>query len=238
MKSCNACRETLPESSFNRRAKSPDGLNYRCRDCMKAYNIARYADPDYRAKRLRANREWHQDNKESARVRHLANRRAKASLLPRRPVAADGFKICGKCRAEKPHADYHRHGDGLAGYCKPCAIQHRREWYTANRDRAIATIRRYEANNPEWKRQAGRLGRSAYRARKHGATVAGAPVTAEAIRNRWAMWGDRCYRCNGVATETDHVIALSRGGLHVPANLRPICRSCNAVKSGRALNSI
>jgi 5-methylcytosine-specific restriction endonuclease McrA len=54
--------------------------------------------------------------------------------------------------------------------------------------------------------------------------------TPERIQARWDMWGSMCYVCGDTATSTDHVIPVSRGGLHVPANLRPICGSCNSTK--------
>lgn len=37
--------------------------------------------------------------------------------------------------------------------------------------------------------------------------------------------------CGDAATQTDHVKPLARGGLNVPANLRPICGPCNRAKS-------
>lgn len=232
MKRCSACGETLAADQFSKRTRSADGLQGRCKACNSAFNRARYADPEYRAQRLEANREWHRVNRESARVRHLAARRARAEAMgPRRPVARDGFKYCGRCGEQKPLGEFHRHGRTVAGYCKPCACDHRRKWYLANRERHIENVRAYERERPEWKRMAQRVVASAYRARKANAAVAGAPVTAEAVRNRWDMWGGACYVCGDAATETDHVIPIKRGGLHVPANLRPICRHCNATKS-------
>jgi len=56
-------------------------------------------------------------------------------------------------------------------------------------------------------------------------------TTPEHIAGRWAMWGDRCYLCGDPATATDHVIPLSYGGTHWPANLRPICTWCNSSKA-------
>lgn len=55
--------------------------------------------------------------------------------------------------------------------------------------------------------------------------------TRDQIKARWEYYGNRCWVCRTQATETDHVIPLSKGGSNWPANLRPICRSCNARKS-------
>ena len=56
------------------------------------------------------------------------------------------------------------------------------------------------------------------------------PFTAEQLAGRWAVWGNRCWRCGDKATATDHVKPLTKGGAHILANLRPICKSCNSSK--------
>ena len=61
-------------------------------------------------------------------------------------------------------------------------------------------------------------------------------VTAQDIAWRRAMWGGRCAYCAALATEMDHTIPLGRGGPHCPANLRPVCRRCNASKGKKTLS--
>ena len=46
------------------------------------------------------------------------------------------------------------------------------------------------------------------------------------------LWASRCWVCAKPGRATDHVIALCNGGTNWPANLRPICASCNGAKSG------
>jgi 5-methylcytosine-specific restriction endonuclease McrA len=58
-------------------------------------------------------------------------------------------------------------------------------------------------------------------------------ATAEQIKSRIKMFGGKCWICGKDYQEIDHVIALSRGGSNWPANLRPICKSCNSGKQGR-----
>jgi len=36
-KTCNSCKEYKPKTAFNRRVSSKDGLNYKCRDCVRRY---------------------------------------------------------------------------------------------------------------------------------------------------------------------------------------------------------
>lgn len=77
-------------------------------------------------------------------------------------------------------------------------------------------------------------------ARKAEAVVV--PFTDEQLQQRLSMFGFRCYlriRCDGDQDiELDHVIPLTLGGPHCLANLRPICRSCNATKGGRTLSEL
>ncbi len=65
-----------------------------------------------------------------------------------------------------------------------------------------------------------------------------ARVSPESRNSRFAFWGSdetasRCYICGGPGREVDHVIPLANGGRHMPANIRPACRSCNSRKGNR-----
>lgn len=58
-------------------------------------------------------------------------------------------------------------------------------------------------------------------------------TTAEHIRARWEMFGNKCWICGLQAEQTDHVKPLKKGCAHFPANLRPICKRCNHIKKDR-----
>lgn len=60
-------------------------------------------------------------------------------------------------------------------------------------------------------------------------------TSAAQMAARWQLFGGKCYICKALATDTDHVIPLSRGGTNWPSNQRPICRSCNAKKHATPL---
>jgi 5-methylcytosine-specific restriction endonuclease McrA len=55
------------------------------------------------------------------------------------------------------------------------------------------------------------------------------------------QFGGACWICGDlfdeetVRLQVDHYKPLSKGGLHVLANLRPVCADCNLRKSGRWL---
>ena len=58
-------------------------------------------------------------------------------------------------------------------------------------------------------------------------------ATAEQRAMRRDYYGGRCYICGAPAEAMDHVIPLARGGSNWPANLRPICGSCNSMKGAK-----
>jgi 5-methylcytosine-specific restriction endonuclease McrA len=58
-------------------------------------------------------------------------------------------------------------------------------------------------------------------------------TTAEMIKARCEMWGNRCYICGDKMQAIDHVKPISKGGAHLPCNLRPICKRCNSIKADK-----
>lgn len=131
-------------------------------------------------------------------------------------------------------------------------------YYAKHRDAKIAKVVAYEKElraKGEWRSAPFRstpefMEKERLRGRKRRQDVSGNPhrafltrrylarkfnaqgyCTKEQLRWRWEYYGNRCWICNSEATETDHVIPLSKGGTNWPANLRPICKPCNVRKS-------
>jgi 5-methylcytosine-specific restriction endonuclease McrA len=52
-----------------------------------------------------------------------------------------------------------------------------------------------------------------------------------ALLAKWRNAGARCVYCPALATTTDHLIPLSRGGTNYEGNLAPCCKRCNSSKS-------
>ncbi|WP_075908873.1 HNH endonuclease [Mycobacteroides chelonae] len=113
-----------------------------------------------------------------------------------------------------------------------------RRWYVNNRERKRENNARYHRENRAgtdyWKSKDPAIARRAgalRRARKAAASIT--PFTANELAQRWSYYGDRCWICGGVATATDHVKPLAKGGAHALCNLRPICKPCNSSKGSR-----
>jgi len=115
--------------------------------------------------------------------------------------------------------------------------QRKRSWRAKN-PRKVAIYRENskpwltEYRQTEQGRKAIQKGWLAYWARKRQAV---GTCTIDQLIARWSFYGNRCYICGVLANATDHVIPLSKGGTGWPANLRPICKSCNSRKSNLPL---
>ncbi len=44
-----------------------------------------------------------------------------------------------------------------------------------------------------------------------------------------------CAYCEKLAVSADHILAIANGGLDVPGNVVPCCRSCNSSKQDKLL---
>jgi 5-methylcytosine-specific restriction endonuclease McrA len=129
------------------------------------------------------------------------------------------------------------------------------EWYLANRDRRRAANKAYRERNrdscrkwgreyaarnrevcaeklAEWRRKNPEASREQVRSRRARAQ----PIPIEQIEWRFAVFGNRCAYCESAGPlSADHVIALARGGMNIPANIRPACRRCNSSKGAAPL---
>ena len=100
----------------------------------------------------------------------------------------------------------------------------RRNWQRANPEKVAESSLKWRKANPE-KERAKKLRR---RARKAGAA---GNCTVEQLKARFDYYGNKCYNCGSdEKLHADHRIPLSRGGSNHPANIIPLCRSCNSSK--------
>ncbi len=106
------------------------------------------------------------------------------------------------------------------------AAQHLR---TKNDPRRLEVLKR--ANEKYSKSAAMKAKRRRSYARRKGALVPDQRVTAEDWLEILKQHKNRCYYCKKRKVLTiDHVIPVSKGGLHVKENLVPACQSCNSKK--------
>ena len=96
MKTCSACGQTLPLSSFPVRKASRDGLGYSCRDCKNAQNKNHYDN----------NKEDH----------YARNRRVLAARKARDPAWANAWNVWKKMKEAKRVAPWAKFSDTVRFY--------------------------------------------------------------------------------------------------------------------------
>lgn len=192
---------------------------------------------------------------------HLQRVRRKGDVqahIPLRGTASTAETLwCSSCEASKAREDFHRNRaakSGHDGVCKACVTArrkaqsaHRKDvrdaWRGLNRDSVLEAKRRSYHRNPKRSLEAGRAWRKANAERvrlqikaqnlaryARNKEAPGRATTAD-VAARWAYYGGKCWMCGAIATDTDHVKPLAKGGSNWPANLRPACRRCNRAKS-------
>lgn len=98
--------------------------------------------------------------------------------------------------------------------------QQRRQWYAANRTKAIEKARRYNSRKRASRRTA--------------LVVIGLPD----LTMRLNAFSNSCAYCGQSSKlEADHVLALSKGGIDETSNIVPACRRCNASKHARPVET-
>jgi 5-methylcytosine-specific restriction endonuclease McrA len=146
--------------------------------------------------------------------------------------------ICSKCKLDKPPNAF----CGKSYYCKPCDNEYRRARYAAIpaiKAKKVAAVIKHQAanwatigpyqrqwakNNPIKKNIAAHR----RRARQLGQFVEN--VDRQAV---FEMHGGMCGICEEFIQgkfHVDHVIPLSKGGLHCYANVQPAHPNCNRKK--------
>lgn len=176
-----------------------------------------------------------------------AERRARAEALQAR--LADSHKTCTRCKERLPKSGFDtdpRRVDGLYSWCKQCFRAHCRNAYDPAKDalrsaayrqrpeaKALAQkrLRRWYADNPMRAREQSLR----YQARKRNATRG--TVDYDAIL---AQYGMECHICghsipSRADLHFDHVIPLSKGGLHSMENIKPSHATCNMRKSAKLI---
>lgn len=211
---CTVCGCEKPATGEHFYRRSNGNLQHQCRDCFRRLKNERYwRDPAHG--REVARRSYHRVD--GAAVK----RRARAARPETYEVIATRYETTH--RAERHEKRVARHqanleSDRAAG----------RDWYHANRERAIATALRWISGHPE-QAQA-----NAEKTRARRAQAPGELTTVEWDAKR-ALYQGRCAYCGrrSRSLEMDHVIPLARGGHHVVDNVVPACRSCNRSKGSK-----
>ncbi len=192
-----------------------------------------------------------------------AKRRARAALrreekkrnppMPKSATQLTFFKICPKCATEKHLSEFplsKNCKDGHNGYCNECI----KKWAQSDKGRAWERERgRKRRLDPEFLKIARQRKRAwddkhplavrayvlkRYARKKRASTIE--KVDFASILERDGLF---CYICEQAilpdqAIDFDHVIPLSRGGVHTESNLKPTHHLCNRRKFNKLLEEL
>jgi hypothetical protein len=205
MKTCTNCGEGKALDKFPPRKRSRDGLHSWCRDCHRSYLRGYY----------------------------LKNR---PPLTREIAEIKDDKKVCHKCGVKKHLSEFHRQASGLGGrrtICKAC----RRIEHEKNPEPARLRVARARHKNPDYMREWRETNPTRVaahhlvRQRRRSSTLGVSLDYIEIVITRLRV--EPCQYCGSAGGEVDHIVPLSRGGLHHPSNFAPCCRSCNASKGNK-----
>ena len=100
-----------------------------------------------------------------------------------------------------------------------------KRWRAKNLEECRRRGRAYAQAHPEQVRQSART----RRLRKLGVRSGG--LSSKQWQAIQELWGGRCAYCRRAkGIEQEHIVPLAKGGQHIPSNVVPACRSCNAKK--------
>lgn len=111
-----------------------------------------------------------------------------------------------------------------------------RRYYEAHVEKERERARAYyqDKRKPADKSPAGHWKDRQRKAQRRARMVTECPLTAAEWQEVLEAHQHRCAYCGAAGPlEIDHVVALSRGGLHTKSNVVPACKPCNSRKGAR-----
>lgn len=217
-KYCHRCSTDKPVAEFGRCRTAKDGLQSCCKACKREQC-----------------RQWHARNREY-RKSYNAARAEQQSEYSREWYARNADSLNAHRRSKyNANLDSERRRTRRYHARNRAAVNARRKaWRAANRDIVSARAATRRIANPEYIKQWRRENRAKVRnywhvRRAHKLAAEPVQFSDAQLVQRMAMFSG-CWICGGPAEHIDHVKPLSKGGMHVLANLRPACATCNTRK--------
>ena len=138
------------------------------------------------------------------------------------------MKTCTRCNEAKERTEFYKDRtkkDGLTSSCKQCARERSRKWREANPEKVVQCNKEWRENNPDL--FAAYLGKST--SCQRGAVVSDIYDVHECVP--FYAEARRLTRETGVRHEVDHIVPISKGGLHCQTNMQVLTKAENRRKS-------
>lgn len=124
---------------------------------------------------------------------------------------------CGKCGKFFPKVDFYKNKKTLLGIKSTCKHCHN-----------SVSIASRDAENTK------RLRRESEARRRARKAKSGGEISSDEMKAIEIAWGDVCLLCGSRDNlQWDHIVPLSKGGIHDISNLQRLCRKCNEMKQAR-----
>lgn len=242
-KKCKNCKQTFTIDQFrswkaNRRGRTDIRVSPRCIECDREYDKGQTKRRDKEKVRLagikyRATDKGKKKAEEIKEKNRIYSRKVyfrkckcgKVDVLKRKP---ERLGLCDNCKAK---TNYDTIRATKQSTCLDCGVLFD----------GFKGVKRCDNCKKEHIKKQKRKARKLRRAKERGARagVAFDPIDVFK-RDKW-----KCKMCNcrvqkkdiykDNAADLDHIIPLSKGGLHVPSNVQTLCRACNSNKSNKLI---
>jgi 5-methylcytosine-specific restriction endonuclease McrA len=231
-RTCTHCGEAKPLTEFR-------GMNRRCQSCDRLNSKQYYRDNADRLRReAREKRAGWSDEKRAEVYKDLRERNREHY-----------YRNVEENRSKKLDSYYRRKAAGTIDWKR--REEYNREWTNRNiedvKKKRVAYGKKHrdqiQANNKAWRE------RNPDKVRAHARTCARrrhqrlvGKITAKQLLAIWEFYSDVCQLChqpaNGETLAIDHIIPISRGGLHVWQNVWPTHGRCNSRKKNNIVPTI
>lgn len=148
----------------------------------------------------------------------------------------EGFKWCPSCCTVQSIANFHKNGNTVRSFCKPCEV------VRSMKSRKEPTVKQRERRNKssaECKRRkyhGSERGRLTEINRCHERRASAGTLGISEWLTVVELFNNECAYCGNERNLTqDHVIPINKNGEHNYRNIVPACSSCNSSKSNRPL---
>lgn len=194
-----------------------------------------------------------QKNRESYQRHKEARIKAVRATPNRKRIDRESYERHKDKRIEKVLKRVQENPEAIKATQKQWYAEHKEErlakqkvYAEANPEQVKATTKRYEerpetkAKHRKWEHEHPEKVKAKNRQRNHSKRSANGHFTEAQWQARLNFFGRQCVECGtdwdslrSSEQTMDHIIPLSLGGTNWPANLQPMCRSCNSAKSNK-----
>jgi 5-methylcytosine-specific restriction endonuclease McrA len=225
---CSFCGELKPLFDFSTESRNKNGKAAHCKACA-VIKARKYAIEHPESTKIRKAK-WHQDNRE-----RLLRERKEYYLENAEKLRCDAKQY------------YYDNFEKISAYNKtPERKAASRKWFADNDEKVKQSRKLSRPQKTKYQREyrntpEGRAFMLAgFARRRHNLAKSETTVTAEEWLDILKWQENRCAICDKVFSKSlkatqDHIIPLSKGGLHKAENIQALCQECNSRKGNKII---